>query len=34
MNAVDTNVLVRYLTADDPVQAGRARALIDGARFG
>ena len=30
MNAVDTNVLVRYLTVDDAVQAGRARALIDG----
>jgi predicted nucleic-acid-binding protein len=30
MLAVDTNVLVRYLTADDPAQSARARALIDG----
>ncbi|MBV9251902.1 MAG: type II toxin-antitoxin system VapC family toxin [Acetobacteraceae bacterium] len=30
MLAVDTNVLVRYLTNDDPVQSARARRLIDG----
>jgi predicted nucleic-acid-binding protein len=30
MLAVDTNVLVRYLTADDPAQSARAQALIDG----
>src|SRR5712671_3168490 len=30
MLAVDTNVIVRFLTADDPPQAARARALIDG----
>jgi len=29
MRAVDTNVLVRYLTGDDPEQAARARAAID-----
>ena len=29
MRAVDTNVIVRYLTGDDPVQAGKARALIE-----
>ena len=28
MRAVDTNVIVRYLTGDDPVQAGKARAVI------
>jgi predicted nucleic-acid-binding protein len=28
--AVDTNVVVRYLTADDPEQFAKARALIDG----
>jgi len=27
--AVDTNVVVRYLTGDDPAQAKRARAVID-----
>jgi predicted nucleic-acid-binding protein len=27
--AVDTNVVVRYLTGDDPAQARRARAIID-----
>jgi predicted nucleic-acid-binding protein len=26
--AIDTNVVVRFLTRDDPVQAARARALI------
>jgi predicted nucleic-acid-binding protein len=26
--AIDTNVLVRFLTGDDPVQSPRARALI------
>ena len=29
MRAVDTNVVVRYLTGDDPGQAARARAVID-----
>ena len=29
MRAVDTNVVVRYLTGDDPAQAARARAVID-----
>ena len=28
MRAIDTNVVVRYLTGDDPDQAARARALI------
>jgi predicted nucleic-acid-binding protein len=28
MRAVDTNVIVRYLTGDDPKQAAKARALI------
>jgi predicted nucleic acid-binding protein len=30
MLAIDTNVVVRYLTADHPGQASRARAVIDG----
>src|SRR3954451_23354658 len=30
MLAIDTNVIVRYLVADDPAQAARARRLIDG----
>jgi len=30
MLAVDTNVIVRYLTNDHPEQSPRARALIDG----
>jgi predicted nucleic acid-binding protein len=29
MLAIDTNVIVRYLTADDPRQARRARRVID-----
>jgi predicted nucleic-acid-binding protein len=29
MLAIDTNVVVRYLTGDDPVQSPLARALID-----
>ena len=29
MLAVDTNVVVRYLTGDDPAQAAKARAVID-----
>lgn len=29
LRALDTNVLLRYLTADDPHQSPRARALID-----
>ena len=28
MRAVDTNVIIRFLTSDDPVQASRARAII------
>ncbi|MBP6999966.1 type II toxin-antitoxin system VapC family toxin [Amaricoccus sp.] len=31
MLAIDTNVVVRYLTGDHPEQAARARALVDGA---
>ena len=31
MLAIDTNVIVRYLTDDHPEQAPRARAIIDGA---
>lgn len=31
MLAIDTNVIVRYLTDDHPEQAARARAIIDGA---
>lgn len=30
MRAIDTNVIVRYLTDDHPEQAPRARAIIDG----
>lgn len=30
MLAVDTNVIVRYLTGDHPEQAPKAKALIDG----
>ena len=30
MLAVDTNIVVRYLTADDPEQFAKVRALIDG----
>ncbi len=29
MKAVDTNILVRYLTGDHPEQAARARAVVD-----
>ncbi len=29
MLAIDTNVVVRYLVADDPAQAAKARRLID-----
>ena len=29
MHAVDTNVIVRYLTGDHPQQYARARGLID-----
>ena len=28
MRAVDTNIIVRYLTGDDPMQADKAHALI------
>lgn len=30
MRAIDTNVVVRYLTGDHPDQSPRAKALIDG----
>ncbi len=30
MLAVDTNIIVRYVTRDHPVQSPRAKALIDG----
>lgn len=30
MLAIDTNLIVRYLTGDHPGQSARARALIDG----
>ena len=33
MRAVDTNVVVRYLTGDDPEQAARARAAVDAGRI-
>ena len=29
MRAVDTNVVVRYLTGDDPEQSARARSAVD-----
>ena len=29
MRAVDTNVVVRYLTGDDPIRAAKARDVID-----
>ena len=29
MTGLDTNILVRYFTMDDPVQSGRAEALLD-----
>lgn len=29
MLAIDTNLVVRYVTDDDPAQAARARALVD-----
>jgi predicted nucleic acid-binding protein len=31
MLGIDTNVIVRYLTADHPGQSAKAKALIDGA---
>ncbi|MCY3857097.1 MAG: type II toxin-antitoxin system VapC family toxin [Rhodospirillales bacterium] len=30
MRAIDTNVVVRYLTGDDPYQSARARTAVDG----
>ncbi|ARW15965.1 type II toxin-antitoxin system VapC family toxin [Komagataeibacter europaeus] len=30
MRAVDTNIIVRYLTGDDPKQAEKARAVVNG----
>lgn len=29
MRALETNIVVRYLTGDDPAQAARARAVVD-----
>jgi predicted nucleic-acid-binding protein len=29
MRAVDTNIVVRYLTGDDPGQAAKAKTVID-----
>ena len=29
MQAIETNVIVRYLTGDDPAQTARARAVVD-----
>ncbi len=31
MLAIDTNIVVRYLTEDDPRQSKRAREIVDGA---
>ena len=33
MIAIDTNILVRYLTGDHPAQSRKARALVDGAEI-
>ena len=33
MQAIDTNVVVRYLTGDDPGQAAKARGVIEGQLF-
>ena len=30
MLAIDTNILIRYLTGDHPKQSAKARALVDG----
>ena len=30
MIAIDTNIVVRYLTGDHPEQSGRARQIVDG----
>lgn len=32
MVAIDTNILVRYLTGDHPQQAARAREIVDGSQ--
>ena len=32
MQAIDTNIIVRYLTGDDPGQAARARATVESGR--
>ncbi|MCY3565403.1 MAG: type II toxin-antitoxin system VapC family toxin [Gammaproteobacteria bacterium] len=29
MRAIDTNIVIRYLTADDPDQTAKARAVVD-----
>ena len=34
MKGLDTNVIVRYLTQDDPVQARKANAIIEDALLG
>ena len=33
MRAVDTNIVVRYLTGDEPIQAARAKAVFDAGRI-
>ena len=33
MRAIDTNILVRYLTGDNPEQAARAEAAVDAGRI-
>lgn len=30
MRAIDTNIIVRFLTGDDPAQAAKARQLVEG----
>ena len=32
MQAIDTNIVMRYLTDDDPAQSAKAKAVIDGSR--
>jgi len=29
MRAIDTNIVIRYLTADDPDQTAKAKAVVD-----
>jgi predicted nucleic-acid-binding protein len=33
VRAIDTNVIVRFLTGDDPAQAAKARKLVEGGRI-